>query len=80
MVVDFELLEQKFVALNGGPQFKFDEAVSLPGLLRDTSGRRSFLEQAYRAWPRGSLRLAERQIRPLLADRSACAAENDDGP
>jgi predicted 3-demethylubiquinone-9 3-methyltransferase (glyoxalase superfamily) len=28
MVVDFELSGQKFVALNGGPQFKFDEAVS----------------------------------------------------
>jgi predicted 3-demethylubiquinone-9 3-methyltransferase (glyoxalase superfamily) len=28
MVVDFELLGQKFVALNGSPQFKFDEAVS----------------------------------------------------
>ena len=28
MVVDFELEGQPFVALNGGPQFKFDEAVS----------------------------------------------------
>ena len=28
MVVAFELEGQKFVALNGGPQFKFDEAVS----------------------------------------------------
>jgi predicted 3-demethylubiquinone-9 3-methyltransferase (glyoxalase superfamily) len=28
MVVDFEIAGQKFVALNGGPQFKFDEAVS----------------------------------------------------
>jgi predicted 3-demethylubiquinone-9 3-methyltransferase (glyoxalase superfamily) len=29
MVVEFELEGQQFVALNGGPQFKFDEAVSL---------------------------------------------------
>ena len=29
MVVEFELEGQTFVALNGGPQFKFSEAVSL---------------------------------------------------
>jgi predicted 3-demethylubiquinone-9 3-methyltransferase (glyoxalase superfamily) len=28
MVIAFNLEGQKFVALNGGPQFKFDEAVS----------------------------------------------------
>jgi predicted 3-demethylubiquinone-9 3-methyltransferase (glyoxalase superfamily) len=28
MVVEFELRGQKFTALNGGPQFKFDEAIS----------------------------------------------------
>jgi predicted 3-demethylubiquinone-9 3-methyltransferase (glyoxalase superfamily) len=28
MVVEFEIAGQKFVALNGGPQFKFTEAVS----------------------------------------------------
>lgn len=28
MVVDFEIAGQKFIALNGGPQFKFNEAVS----------------------------------------------------
>src|SRR5438105_1066121 len=28
MTVEFELDDQPFVALNGGPQFKFDEAVS----------------------------------------------------
>ena len=29
MTVEFELEGQKFLALNGGPQFKFDEAVSI---------------------------------------------------
>ena len=29
MTVEFELAGQKFVALNGGPQFKFTEAISL---------------------------------------------------
>jgi predicted 3-demethylubiquinone-9 3-methyltransferase (glyoxalase superfamily) len=28
MTVEFEIAGQNFVALNGGPQFKFDEAVS----------------------------------------------------
>ncbi len=28
MVVEFEIEGQTFTALNGGPQFKFDEAVS----------------------------------------------------
>jgi predicted 3-demethylubiquinone-9 3-methyltransferase (glyoxalase superfamily) len=28
MIVEFELDGQRFVAINGGPQFKFDEAVS----------------------------------------------------
>ena len=29
MVVDFELEGQRFTALNGGPHFKFNEAISL---------------------------------------------------
>jgi predicted 3-demethylubiquinone-9 3-methyltransferase (glyoxalase superfamily) len=29
MVVEFQLAGQKFIALNGGPQFKFTEAISL---------------------------------------------------
>src|SRR5690349_18328207 len=29
MVVEFELLGQRFVAINGGPQFTFNEAISL---------------------------------------------------
>jgi predicted 3-demethylubiquinone-9 3-methyltransferase (glyoxalase superfamily) len=37
MVVAFELDGQAFTALNGGPQFKFDEAVSFP-VMCDTQG------------------------------------------
>jgi predicted 3-demethylubiquinone-9 3-methyltransferase (glyoxalase superfamily) len=29
MIVEFQLEGQKFIALNGGPQFKFTEAISL---------------------------------------------------
>jgi predicted 3-demethylubiquinone-9 3-methyltransferase (glyoxalase superfamily) len=35
MVVEFELLGQHFVAINGGPQFTFDEAISLQVGCRD---------------------------------------------
>ena len=46
MVVAFEIEGQAFTALNGGPQFKFDEAVSFQ-VMCDTPGRdRLFLEQA----------------------------------
>jgi predicted 3-demethylubiquinone-9 3-methyltransferase (glyoxalase superfamily) len=29
MTVEFDLMGQRFVGINGGPQFKFDEAISL---------------------------------------------------
>jgi predicted 3-demethylubiquinone-9 3-methyltransferase (glyoxalase superfamily) len=35
MVVEFELLGQRFVGINGGPQFTFDEAISLQVECRD---------------------------------------------
>jgi predicted 3-demethylubiquinone-9 3-methyltransferase (glyoxalase superfamily) len=35
MVVEFELLGQRFVGINGGPQFSFDEAISLQVECRD---------------------------------------------
>jgi predicted 3-demethylubiquinone-9 3-methyltransferase (glyoxalase superfamily) len=35
LTVDFELSGQKFVALNGGPEFKFSEAVSFQVMCKD---------------------------------------------
>ena len=35
LVVEFELLGQRFVAIIGGPQFTFDEAISLQVTCRD---------------------------------------------
>lgn len=37
MAVEFELGGQKFAALNGGPQFKFDEAISFQVNCKDQS-------------------------------------------
>ena len=70
MAVEFELEGQKFAALNGGPQFKFDEAISFQVALQGPEGGRLFLEQAYRGRQGNRLRLAEGQIRPVLAGRS----------
>ncbi len=35
MTVEFELSGQRFVAINGGPDFKFDEAISLEVACKD---------------------------------------------
>ena len=46
MTVDFELNGQSFIALNGGPDFTFNEAISLEVICETrrrstTTGRRS---------------------------------------
>ena len=48
LTVEFEIESVKFIALNGGPQFKFDEAVSwqvvptvLPEMLQDPNAGRA---------------------------------------
>ena len=40
LTVEFELDGQKLIALNGGPDFTFNEAVSLPRELREPGGGR----------------------------------------
>ena len=68
MVVAFELDGQPFTALNGGPIFKFDEAVSFQVIVRDPGRDRLLLEHAdRRRRPGRPLRLAEGQVRPVLA-------------
>ncbi len=48
MAVEFELDGQKFAALNGGPHFKFTEAVSFQSALPRPGRGRLFLEEALR--------------------------------
>jgi len=59
MVVEFQLEGQEFVALNGGPLFKFTEAVSLRRQLRDAKGGRLFLGETLRRRGRKPLWLAQ---------------------
>lgn len=68
MTVNFELDGQQFVALNGGPDFTFNEALSLQVSCTDQDE----VDKFWRSLPGrrgGSLRLAEGQVRPVLADR-----------
>ena len=75
LTVEFELDGQKFTALNGGPLFKFNEAVSFVVRLRLPEGSRLLLVQAHRRRrQREPMRLAQRQVRSLLADRSRASA------
>src|SRR5262249_39983659 len=49
----------------------------VPDLLRDPDGGRLFLEQAHRGRPGASLRLAQGQIRALLASGSGIVLADD---
>ena len=68
LTVDFELDGQRFTALNGGPMFKFTEAVSL----QDAAGSRLLLGQAHSRGRSGgpAMRLAQGQVRPFVAGRA----------
>ena len=80
MVVEFEIEGQTFTALNGGPQFKFNEAMSFQVRLRDPGRDRLLLGQADRkaaqegpcGWLKDKFGLSW-QVVP------AAIAENDDG-
>lgn len=47
LTVDFEIEGQKFVALNGGPIFKFNE---VSGSLRDSRRSGLLLAETFRRW------------------------------
>ena len=75
MVVMFELDGQKFVGLNGGPEFKFDEAVSIHITCDSQQENRRAVAAAHRGRRcGGSMRVAEGQVRPVMADRLPRAA------
>ena len=79
MVVDFEINGQAFTALNGGPQYKFTEAVSFQVACDSQEEIDYFWGRLTEGGRAGSLRLAEGQIWPVLAGVSVRFAENADG-
>ena len=80
MAVEFELEGQKFAALNGGPHFKFDEAISFQVHCKDQDEVDYFLGEAERRRQGSGVRLAEGQIRLVLAGRSYRALRHVGGP
>ena len=79
MAVEFELEGQKFAALNGGPQFKFDEAISFQIACENQKEVDYFWSKLTEGGKEDRLRLAEGQIRPLMAGRSHRALRHVDG-
>ena len=75
MTVAFELDGQEFVALNGGPVFKFTEAISFVVNCESQDEVDHYLGKAVRRRRREgtTMRVAERQVRCLMADSSHAA-------
>ena len=75
MTVAFELDGQEFVALNGGPDFSFSEATSFVVYCETQEEVDSLLGNAFRRRRRGALRVAQGQVRPVVAGHPDCASE-----
>ena len=78
MVVEFEIEGQTFTALNGGPNFKFNEAISLQVRCETQGEIDYFWSKAHRGGPGGPLRLVEGQIWAVVAGGPGGDTKNDD--
>ena len=67
LTVDFELDGQAYTAINGGPEFTFDEAISLLVNCADQDEIDYYWAQAVRGRRGRPVRVAEGQVRPLVA-------------
>ena len=79
MVVEFEIEGQTFTALNGGPNFKFNEAISLQVRCETQAEVDYFWGKLSQGGQEGPVRLAEGQVRPVVASRARGDTSNDDG-
>ena len=68
MMVAFQLEGQNFMALNGGPIYNLYSGHIVICKLRNASGGIRVMGQAHCRGLRGAVRMAERQIRPLVAN------------
>ncbi len=73
MTVEFELDGQPFVALNGGPEFTFNEAISFQIDCDDQDEVDHYWERADRGRRGGPVRLAEGPLRAVVAGRPDAA-------
>ena len=70
LTVDFELQGQRFTALNGGPEFSFNEAVSLMVECADQEELDRYWERCHRRRRGGPVRLVQGPLRALVAGRA----------
>ena len=82
LTVDFVLDGQEYTAINGGPQFTFDEAISLLINCADQDEIDYYWDKLTDGGEESPVRLAEGQVRPVVAGRAADWAEllNDPDP
>jgi predicted 3-demethylubiquinone-9 3-methyltransferase (glyoxalase superfamily) len=79
MVVEFDINGQTFTALNGGPQYKFTEAVSFQVACDSQEEIDYFWSKLSEGGEVGPCGWLKRQIRTVLAGVSVRAAEDADG-
>ena len=70
MTASFELDGQQFTALNAGPQYKFTEAISFVVHCEDQAEVDRFWGEAFRRRREETVRLAQGQVRSVMADRA----------
>ena len=76
LTASFELEGQEFTALNGGPHFKFTEAISFVRSSCETQEEvDDYWDKLSDGGETAAMRLAQGQVRPLVADRPVRAAE-----
>ena len=80
LTIAFELDGQKFTALNGGPMFKFTEAVSFVVRCDSQQEVDDYWSKLSAGGSESSVRLAQGQVRPFLADRARAAARTHQTP
>ena len=80
LTISFELDGQTFTALNGGPLFQFNESVSF--LVRCDTQQEvdDYWKKLTAGGTESPMRLAEGQVRPLVADRSRAATRPHQTP
>ena len=70
MTVELELNGQRFTGINGGPEFKFDEAVSFLIKCEDQDEIDYYWEQLAEGGSERAVRLGQGPLRPVLAGRA----------
>ena len=80
MTATFELEGHEFTALNGGPHFKFTEAISLYVNCESQEEVDYFWSKLSEGGQDSAMRLAQGQVRPLVADHPVRPAEADGRP